>query len=101
LLVSSVELLFVSTFPYDNGKGVVTQNPGNYSYDATGNLTADVTEGITSITWTPYNKIHELVKTNAALALSTATLRYLYAAAGNRVVKDNHATQNTTLTSRT
>jgi hypothetical protein len=37
------------------GSGVVTQNPGNYSYDAT----------------------------------------------GNRVVKDYHATQNTTLTSRT
>jgi RHS repeat-associated protein len=83
------------------GAGVVTQNPGNYSYDATGNLTADVTEGITSITWTPYNTIRELVKTNATPATGTTTLRYLYDATGNRVVKDYHATQNTKLTSRT
>ncbi|MCU0330890.1 MAG: hypothetical protein MUC47_07920, partial [Candidatus Kapabacteria bacterium] len=83
------------------GAGVVTQNPSNYSYVATGNLTSDVTEGITSITWTPYNTIRELVKTNATPATGTTTLRYLYDAAGNRVVKDYHATQNTTLTSRT
>jgi RHS repeat-associated protein len=43
------------TAAHGGGSGVVTQNPGNYSYDAT----------------------------------------------GNRVVKDYHATQNTTLTSRT
>ncbi|MFN4909208.1 MAG: hypothetical protein ACK5H0_09290, partial [Bacteroidota bacterium] len=38
------------------------QQADNYTYDATGNLTSDVQEGITSIEWTPSNKIRSITK---------------------------------------
>jgi len=43
-----------------------------------GNLTADAKENITSITWTPSNKIDSIVKTDSRIT-------YAYDAAGNRV----------------
>jgi len=57
------------------------QQADNYTYDATGNLTSDVQEGITSIEWTPSNKIRSITKG------STSKLEYTYDGAGNRVVK--------------
>lgn len=57
------------------------QNTGNYQYDAIGNLTKDVKEGIDSISWTVYGKINSIIKTNGV------TISYEYDAAGNRVQK--------------
>ena len=54
------------------------QDPANYTYDLIGNLTADAKENITSITWTPSNKIDSIVKTDSRIT-------YAYDAAGNRV----------------
>lgn len=49
-----------------------------YEYDAIGNLVKDNEEG-TTISWTPYGKVHEVLKNDG-----TAT-QYRYDAAGNRV----------------
>ncbi|SFQ31208.1 RHS repeat domain-containing protein [Parafilimonas terrae] len=57
------------------------QSANNYSYDAIGNLTADVKEGISSIEWTVYGKIKTINKTDGT------TITYKYDAAGNRVSK--------------
>ena len=57
------------------------QSADNYSYDAIGNLTADVKEGISSIEWTVYGKIKTINKTDGT------TISYKYDAAGNRVSK--------------
>jgi RHS repeat-associated protein len=57
------------------------QNTGNYQYDAIGNLTKDVKEGIDSISWTVYGKINSITKTGGTV------IAYEYDAAGNRVQK--------------
>ena len=53
------------------------QTGGNYTYDEIGNLTKDVSEGITDIEWTVYGKIKKITK-------SAGTIEYIYDAAGNR-----------------
>jgi RHS repeat-associated protein len=64
------------------------QAPGNYTYDAIGNLTGDAQEG-TTITWTPYGKVKTVVKSGSPASATT----FVYDAAGNRVMKkrDNGA----------
>ncbi len=71
----------VTTHTVDLG----TQNADNYTYDEIGNLTADSTEGISSIEWTVYGKIKMIIKTNQD------TIRYTYDAAGNRISKNLHS----------
>jgi len=61
------------------------QLPGNYEYDAIGNMTKDVKEGITAIKWTVYGKIEQITKTVNSV---TTTINYTYDAAGNRISKD-------------
>ncbi|MET0638335.1 MAG: RHS repeat-associated core domain-containing protein, partial [Chitinophagaceae bacterium] len=58
------------------------QAPGNYTYDAIGNLKTDVSEGITGagITWNVYGKISRIVKGGNIII-------YSYDAAGNRISK--------------
>lgn len=56
------------------------QAPGNYQYDAIGNLTKDVSEGINSIDWNLQNKITRITKTDT-------TVEYGYDPMGNRVIK--------------
>jgi RHS repeat-associated protein len=58
----------------------------NYLYDSIGNLRADVAEGITSITWTPYGKIAEIQRT-ATGANPVTDIIYTYDAMGNRISK--------------
>ena len=58
------------------------QQPDNYSYDAIGNLIADKSERIDTISWTVYGKIAGIKKRNG-------TIRYKYDAAGNRVYKQS------------
>ena len=56
------------------------QNPNNYLYDKTGNLTKDVKEGIDSIYWNVYGKI-------ASIKKKDTTITYSYDASGNRISK--------------
>jgi YD repeat-containing protein len=57
------------------------QANNNYTYDAIGNLTSDVSEGISNIAWTVYGKIESITKTNGT------TVSYGYDAGGNRISK--------------
>jgi RHS repeat-associated protein len=56
------------------------QANGNYQYDEIGNLTSDVSEGITNITWNVYGKIQSITK-------ASGTIGYTYDAGGNRISK--------------
>lgn len=60
---------------------IENQTTGNYAYDAIGNLTKDVKEGITNIEWTAYGKVRSVTKGNGT------KLEFAYDAAGNRVRK--------------
>lgn len=53
----------------------------NYTYDAIGNLTADLKSGIDSIVWTVYGKIQRIHK------LDGTVITYAYDVAGNRISK--------------
>ncbi|MBC7384074.1 MAG: hypothetical protein H7296_14000 [Bacteroidia bacterium] len=44
------------------GNDIEDQSVNNYSCDETGDLTKDVKEGITGITWTVYGKIADINK---------------------------------------
>ncbi len=57
------------------------QTAGNYDYDAIGNLVKDNAEGITSISWTVYGKIRQIVKGDSVMIL------YTYDPSGNRISK--------------
>ena len=57
------------------------QTPGNYTYDPIGNLTADVSEGITNIDWTVYGKIKTITKASGMV------MTFNYDASGNRISK--------------
>lgn len=67
------------------------QSSGNYNYDATGNLTQDVKEGINSggITWTNAQKLASVTKTNQLL-------NFRYDAMQQRLWKANRNTSNNT-----
>jgi RHS repeat-associated protein len=58
------------------------QGTTNYDYDNIGNLIKDNAEGITSMNWTVYGKLKQVVKSNGI------TINYGYDAAGKRVVKE-------------
>lgn len=66
-----------NNYPNDIDK----QLPGNYSYDAIGNLIADKKGGIDSIYWTVYGKIQRIRKTDGTVIIFT------YDVAGNRISK--------------
>lgn len=53
----------------------------NYSYDGTGNLAGDISEGLT-VQWTVYGKVKQVTNTNGKV------IKFLYDAAGNRVQKE-------------
>ncbi len=57
------------------------QTNGNYQYDAIGNLTSDISEGISNIEWSVYGKITKIEKTNGTQIL------YTYDPSGNRISK--------------
>jgi len=59
---------------------LANQAVNNYSYDAIGNITADVVDTISNINWTVYNKILNLTN-------SKGTISYTYNPAGERVSK--------------
>lgn len=62
-----------------------TQAPGNYRYDAIGQLYRDTDEGIDNIKWTVTNKVKQITK-------GGVTIDFDYDAMGNRVAK--HVTQS-------
>jgi len=71
------------------------QAPGNYTYDATGRLLADVSENITNINWYSNDKPNTIEQSDAP------DLKFVYDAMGNRVMKikqpaANHASWDTT-----
>lgn len=57
------------------------QTPGNYVYDAIGNLIYDRGAGIDSIYWTVYGKIQRIKKADGTI------ITYTYDVAGNRISK--------------
>ena len=57
------------------------QQPGNYQYDAIGNLTKDVQAGDSAILWTVYGKIDSIYKADGT------GIKYHYDVAGNRISK--------------
>jgi hypothetical protein len=67
----------IGTTPIDD---IEDQNPNNYTYDAIGNLTKDVSEGISNISWNLQNKITVIQKT-------TANITYDYDVTGKRIMK--------------
>jgi RHS repeat-associated protein len=71
------------TNPTTAATDLETQAGGNYTYDATGNLTNDVaTNGNTGgITWTPLNKVAQVTKTGGI------TITYTYDATGKCILK--------------
>jgi RHS repeat-associated protein len=56
------------------------QSANNYTYDAIGNLTADVQAGVSGITWSVYGKITSQVS-------GANTISYTYDVTGKRVTK--------------
>jgi len=64
----------IKTWPY----GLDNQAVNNYTYDAIGNMTADVVDTISNINWTVYGKIQNLTN-------SKGTITYSYDPAGQRV----------------
>ena len=62
----------------DNDLGA--QSPGNYSYDAIGQLTRDAAEGI-NVNWRVDGKVKDVVKTNGT------TVSFIYDGLGNRIGK--------------
>ena len=71
------------------------QAAGNYSYDAIGNLTSDVSEKIDTINWTVYGKIKSLIRNNTT---SKSDLEFVYDAQGNRIQKIEKTRDATTFT---
>jgi len=70
------------------------QSPGNYDYDAIGNMTKDISGKISSIEWNLQNKVKKITKDNA-------TISFGYDAHGNRVMKDFTGTGSPNDNSRT
>ena len=60
------------------------QKPGNYAYDATGNLIKDETAEIAQISWTAYGKVSEVIRSSGS---TMPNLSFHYDASGNRVLK--------------
>ncbi len=63
---------------------IENQDPGNYDYDAVGNLTADFSEDIESIDWTVYGKVKEVKR---IMGSSKPDLTFEYDGNGNRIRK--------------
>lgn len=66
-------------------KDIDSQNVGNYSYDAVGNLVSDRSNGIDDIKWTYRNKISDIHKLNSDG--SSVNIHYTYDVSGNRISK--------------
>lgn len=64
-----------------NFEDIGNQSIGNYTYDAIGQLTADVAEGITNIDWHGNGRIARIVKQDGT------EVKYYYDGLGNRVGK--------------
>lgn len=62
------------------------QSTGNYTYDAIGNLKADVAESITNINWNVYGKMLEVQRT-ATTADPNTDIQFSYDGAANRITK--------------
>lgn len=60
------------------------QSSGNYTYDAIGNLTADVQEQIGTITWSVYGKVLSITRSSGS---TKPDLVFKYDAMGNRISK--------------
>ncbi len=80
-------LLYVDDEPSYSGNysdDIEDQSLGNYSYDAIGNLTGDVSEQIASIAWLANGKIKSISRSAGS---SKPDLEFEYDALGNRVTK--------------
>jgi|GEM_PF-2012448 len=62
---------------------IESQESGNYSYDEIGNMINDRSENISSISWTLYGKVKQVIKADGAITT------YWYDASGNRIRKSS------------
>lgn len=87
------QLLYVDDFAgVTDTVDLADQSPNNYSYDAIGNLTSDVSEGITNIEWNLQGKTSKIAKSNGD------TIRFRYDPMGNRIMKQVESFGSTTTT---
>ena len=71
---------FAGNYPED----IETQNPGNYTYDAIGNMVSDAKEEIAAIEWTVYGKIKRITRVGGS---QKPDLEFAYNSAGQRIMK--------------
>lgn len=67
-------------------------NPNNYTYNASGQLTGDEAEGMSTVAWTGSGKVKEVLKDDGTI------IRFDYDAQDNRVSKTLQSPWNTTTT---
>lgn|GEM_PF-6997881 len=67
------------------------QSAGNYNYDLEGNLTSDIKEGISNISWTHDGKVAEVTRSGAGPG-TAGTTEYEYDAMRHRSVKTDSET---------
>jgi len=77
-------------FNFNIAEATINTN-NNYSYDEIGNLTKDNYEEISSIKWTVYGKIKEILR---PLNSGKKNLRFDYDALGNRIAKHIYTSNN-------
>ncbi len=75
---------------------LMTQQPGNYSYDEIGNLIKDDSEFIEDIEWTVYGKVKRVQYSAAGLSAGRNHISFSYDAAGNRLSKTIENADNET-----
>jgi RHS repeat-associated protein len=63
---------------------IVSQSSGNYSYDAIGNLTADLQEETATIEWNVYGKVKKITRVARS---SRSDMEFVYDATGKRIAK--------------
>ena len=88
------QLTYVSDAVGDTGyNDLGDQNPGNYQYDAIGQLVSDDAENITNIDWRVDGKVRAITKNVGG----TSTITFKYDGLGNRIAKTEVEDQRTTL----
>lgn len=91
----SNQLDFVADAVGDNGyNDLASQSPGNYQYDAIGQLISDTAENITNIEWRVDGKVKKVTKN---IGGQESNISFAYDGLGNRIAKSDVESNTTTL----